>query len=77
MDSHLHFFHIADSLYIVMEYMQGGDLRSYLQKSRKVLTNRYINKTQSNILTQRDILQLALDVAKGMTHLASRQVISQ
>ena len=53
-----------------MEYMPGGDLRSYLHTSRKSLEQKYTNK----VITQATIIQFALDIANGMAHLAARQV---
>ena len=57
-----------------MEYMPGGDLKSYLQNSRKALQQSYANKVSTHCLTQKNILRFALDVGKGMVHLASKQV---
>ena len=58
-----------------MEYMPGGDLRSYLHKSRKVLEKKNNDESESRAaISQTTILQFALDIANGMTHLAERQV---
>ena len=57
-----------------MEYMPGGDLRSYLHKCRTSLQQKSTNTAETRVITQATILQFALDIANGMAHLAARQV---
>ena len=57
-----------------MEYMPGGDLRSFLKRSRKMEEPKVCNEKESSTISQSTILQFALDIANGMAHLASRQV---
>lgn len=64
-----------DCLYIVNEYMPGGDLRYFLHKARNFPQHSNINSNQKNPLTEIDLLHFASDVANGMAHLASRQII--
>ncbi|XP_063703914.1 proto-oncogene tyrosine-protein kinase ROS isoform X2 [Culicoides brevitarsis] len=51
-----------DSLYIIMELMQGGDLLSYLRQSRPVMG-------QASSLTLIDIISMCVDVASGCRYL--------
>ena len=57
-----------------MEFMPGGDLRSYLHRSRKTLELINSTKAEPHVISQATILQFALDIANGMSHLAARQV---
>ncbi|XP_071800003.1 uncharacterized protein [Asterias amurensis] len=56
-------------LYVAMEYLSNGDLRCYLRKARSME-----NDGQASLSPQK-LLQFALDVAKGMQHLAANGVI--
>ncbi|XP_071790473.1 fibroblast growth factor receptor 2-like [Asterias amurensis] len=53
-------------LYVAMEYLPNGDLRSYLRNARSMDSEESISF---------DLLQFALDVAKGMQHIATTGVI--
>ncbi|XP_033627918.1 fibroblast growth factor receptor 2-like isoform X3 [Asterias rubens] len=53
-------------LYVATEYLPNGDLRSYLRNARSMDSEASISS---------DLLQFALDVAKGMQHLAATGVI--
>ncbi|XP_071800225.1 angiopoietin-1 receptor-like isoform X2 [Asterias amurensis] len=54
-------------LYVAMEYLPNGDLRSYLRNARSM--------DGEESLSSDKLLQFALDVAKGMQHLATSGVI--
>ncbi|XP_033636186.1 angiopoietin-1 receptor-like [Asterias rubens] len=56
-----------DKLYVAMEYLPNGDLRSYLRNARSMDGETYLSSEK--------LLQFALDVAKGMHHLATSGVI--
>ncbi|XP_033636801.1 tyrosine-protein kinase receptor Tie-1-like, partial [Asterias rubens] len=56
-------------LYVAMEYLSNGDLRCYLRKARSMEDD-----GQASLSPQK-LLQFALDVAKGMQHLAAHGVI--
>ncbi|XP_033636580.1 hepatocyte growth factor receptor-like [Asterias rubens] len=56
-------------LYVAMEYLSNGDLRCYLRKARSMEDD-----GQASLSPQK-LLQFALDVAKGMQHLAAYGVI--
>ena len=55
----------SGELYVAMEYLPNGDLRSYLRNARSMDGEASISS---------DLLQFALDVAKGMQHLAATGV---
>ncbi|XP_071800226.1 tyrosine-protein kinase receptor Tie-1-like [Asterias amurensis] len=54
-------------LYVAMEYLPNGDLQSYLRNARSM--------DGEESLSSDKLLQFALDVAKGMQHLATSDVI--
>ena len=56
-------------LYVAMEYLPNGDLRSYLRNARSM--------DGEESLSSDKLLQFALDVAKGMQHLATSGVSIQ
>ncbi|XP_071799993.1 tyrosine-protein kinase receptor Tie-1-like [Asterias amurensis] len=56
-------------LYVAMEYLSNGDLRCYLRKARSME-----DEGQASLSPQK-LLRFALDVAKGMQHLAAHGVI--
>ncbi|KAI8437754.1 hypothetical protein MSG28_011988 [Choristoneura fumiferana] len=57
-------------LYIIVEYANNGCLREYLKKHQPNKTNNFSKDT--NKLTQWDLVNFALQVAKGMEFLVSR-----
>ncbi|XP_071789471.1 uncharacterized protein [Asterias amurensis] len=54
-------------LYVAMEYLPNGDLRSYLRNARSM--------DDEESMSSDKLLQFALDVAKGMQHLAATGMI--
>ena len=51
---------------MALEYLPNGDLRSYLRKARHVDED-----NSQGVLSSKKLIQFALDVAKGMKHLAA------
>ncbi|XP_022097109.1 insulin-like growth factor 1 receptor [Acanthaster planci] len=58
-----------DVLYVALEYLPKGDLRSYLR------TGRLQSESDEGALSPDQLIKFALDVAKGMEHLAMSGVI--
>ncbi|XP_038062454.1 proto-oncogene tyrosine-protein kinase receptor Ret-like [Patiria miniata] len=58
-----------DVLYVALEYLPYGDLRSYLRTARSQ------SDSDEDALSSGQLVQFALDVAKGMEHLAQAGVI--
>ncbi|NXX10980.1 ROS1 kinase, partial [Podargus strigoides] len=54
--------------YLILELMDGGDLRSYLQGARK-------QKLQSPLLTVTDLLDICFDICKGCVYLEKMHFI--
>uniref|UniRef100_A0A672TNW2 Tyrosine-protein kinase receptor n=1 Tax=Strigops habroptila TaxID=2489341 RepID=A0A672TNW2_STRHB len=54
--------------YLILELMEGGDLRSYLREARK-------QKLQSPLLTVTDLLDICLDICKGCVYLEKMHFI--
>ncbi|XP_038066573.1 tyrosine-protein kinase receptor Tie-2-like [Patiria miniata] len=52
-----------DILYVALEFMPNGDLRTYLRNARS------LGDDDQSTLSSEKLIQLALDVAKGMQHL--------
>ncbi|XP_022083827.1 fibroblast growth factor receptor-like isoform X2 [Acanthaster planci] len=56
-------------LYVALEYLMHGDLRSYLRTARSQ------SDTDEDVLSAEQLVKFALDIAKGMEHLAKARVI--
>ncbi|XP_038061480.1 tyrosine-protein kinase receptor old-1-like [Patiria miniata] len=56
-------------LYVALEYLPRGDLRSYLRTARSQ------SDSDEDALSSEQLVKFALDVAKGMEHLAEARVI--
>ncbi|XP_070549786.1 tyrosine kinase receptor Cad96Ca-like isoform X1 [Ptychodera flava] len=55
--------------YLILEYSQHGNLKAYLQRNRaKFLID-------NNAASQEQLLSFAVDIAKGMKHIASHRII--
>ncbi|XP_031550328.1 uncharacterized protein LOC116287775 isoform X2 [Actinia tenebrosa] len=63
---------IGAPLYIITEYVDGGDLLDLLRSSRRT-DERYANMT--SILNSRQLLGIALGVSKGMSHIALKKLV--
>ncbi|XP_038066575.1 tyrosine-protein kinase receptor Tie-1-like [Patiria miniata] len=58
-----------DVLYVALEFLPNGDLRSFLRKARLQ------SESDEDALSSGQLVAFALDVAKGMNHLATSGVI--
>ncbi|XP_038052760.1 angiopoietin-1 receptor-like [Patiria miniata] len=56
-----------DVLYVALEFLPNGDLHSYL--------TRFVYSNTADILTSKQLLKFALDVARGMKHLSNLGVV--
>lgn len=67
---------LLGKLYVITEFCSGGNLRQFLINSRVNYTQekvlKYINVMSS--LNCHQLLKIALDIVKGMIHLASKKV---
>lgn len=60
---------------MIVEYMPGGDLLTYLLKSRPHHHTPYQNtKTKGSFFTAQDLMTFAYHVTRGMEHLAKFNV---
>lgn len=67
----------VDPVFVIMEYINGGILQSFLRKSRAE-EHCYDNlHGASNHLTSRDLTSFAYQVAKAMDYLTNKGVIPQ
>ena len=62
------YFLLSDVLYVAMEYLPHGDLRSYLRTARSQ------SDSDEDALSSSQLVSFALDVAKGMEHLSKSGV---
>ena len=60
--------HDEDVLYVALEYLPYGDLRSYLRTARSQ------SDSDEDALSPDQLIKFALDVAKGMEHLSKAGV---
>lgn len=59
----------ANGIGVVMDYFDGGDLRSYLLITEPKPTKHILDKT-----TLCQFMQFGLDIASGMNHLEKKRV---
>lgn len=59
-------------LYVVMEIMNGGNLLDFLRKSR---ISDDSAASMSSVLSTRQIVQIASDVAQGMHHISGKGMV--
>ncbi|XP_064598782.1 tyrosine kinase receptor Cad96Ca-like [Liolophura sinensis] len=65
-----------DPILIIMEYLPHGNLQAYLRKSRPSHPGSMKYRTlSSRSLNAKDLTQMAWQVARGMMHLASHNII--
>jgi serine/threonine protein kinase len=62
----------VDPMYIIMEYVPGGNMQQYLRKFRP--SQQATNTEELIPPTAKDLNSYALQVAKGMEHLSSLNV---
>lgn len=60
-------------LFIVTEFVGGGDLLSYLRSSRRGQKSVYVNMDPP--VSEKDLLRIALHVAKGMRHISQKELV--
>ncbi len=59
--------------FIMMEYMENGDLHGYLQKQKLVADE--LGKVEANEVTPMILLYMSVQIASGMRYLASRKFV--
>lgn len=63
-------------LFVIVEYAHHGNLRDFLRKHRPSSGYEEASEEKDKrILTQKDLVSFAYQVARGMDYLASRRVI--
>lgn len=66
-------------LYVIVEYAPHGNLKDFL-RSHRFGTSNYDDmisgEKEKKILTQKELISFAFQIARGMEHLASRRVSS-
>lgn len=63
-------------LYLMIEYAANGNLRDFLRLRRSSFGFKQLTKSNLKcILTQKDLISFACQIAKGMKYLVSRKVI--
>lgn len=71
--------HIKGVMYVAMEYAKHGDLRTFLRHSRRLTSLHEYDNTSSpflhTALRPQSLIKLSLDTAKGLKHLAEKQII--
>ena len=66
-------------LHVITEFCPGGNLRQFLIKTRvscREDVSKNIYTSMMSTLNCFELLQIALDIANGMVHLASQKVLS-
>ena len=58
--------------FIVMEYMENGDLHQYLEEYERVVTNPAVNPEEIHVVT---LVHMCVQVASGMRYLASHDFV--
>ncbi|XP_070551573.1 fibroblast growth factor receptor 3-like [Ptychodera flava] len=67
-----------EPFYMIMEFMEGGNLQGILRNNRSALGSAYTNVNISNenkTLTSADLVTFAHQVSSGMEYLASRECV--
>lgn len=67
--------HILEPICIVIELVEGGNLQQLLRKTRVPYLQQKGYENIRSRLTDRDLVTIALNIAKGMSHLHDKQVI--
>ena len=83
-DIHLHVsslpFLFSEPFFMIVEFMLHGNLKSYLDKNRKVLIQQMLTGFgggRGHVVSQRQLLEFARQVADGMAFLSSYEVGSR
>ncbi|XP_072027178.1 tyrosine-protein kinase receptor Tie-1-like isoform X2 [Amphiura filiformis] len=68
---------LGDMLYVALEHVSLGNLKNFLKESRTSISSDYADEAVNMLtnLSHAQLISLALDVAKGMQHLADRGII--
>lgn len=61
-------------LYVIVEYAPHGNLKNFLRSHRFGSNYEATNEKEKKILTQKELISFAYQIARGMEHLASRRV---
>ena len=61
-------------LYVVVEYAAHGNLRDYLRNNRTASGYERAIGQEMDVITQKDLVSFAFQVARGMEYLASKKV---
>ncbi|CAG5122081.1 unnamed protein product, partial [Candidula unifasciata] len=71
--------HIRGVMYVAMEYAKHGDLRTFLRQCRRLTSLQGYDTTPSltlhGSLRPQVLIKLSLDTARGLQHLADKQII--
>ncbi|XP_049276748.1 fibroblast growth factor receptor homolog 1-like isoform X1 [Anopheles funestus] len=62
-------------LYVIVEYAPHGNLKNFLRSHRFGSNYEATNEKEKKILTQKELISFAYQIARGMEHLASRRCI--
>lgn len=62
-------------LYVIVEFAPHGNLRDFLRKHRPSAYTDAPQEKEKQVLTQKDLVSYAYQVARGMQYLASRKCI--
>ncbi|XP_049547802.1 fibroblast growth factor receptor homolog 1-like isoform X1 [Anopheles darlingi] len=62
-------------LYVIVEYAPHGNLKNFLRSHRFGSNYEENNEKEKKILTQKELISFAYQIARGMEHLASRRCI--
>ena len=63
----------SDPVFVIMEYINGGKLQSYLRKSRTEIYYGNLHSSSSH-LSSRDLTSFAYQIARAMEYLANKEV---
>ncbi|XP_053671028.1 fibroblast growth factor receptor homolog 1-like [Anopheles nili] len=62
-------------LYVIVEYAPHGNLKNFLRSHRLGSNYEAAGEKEKKILTQKELISFAYQIARGMEHLASRRCI--
>lgn len=66
--------HFSGPLFLIVEYCPHGNLRDFLRNNRPSIVE--LTEAVTAQLTLRDLLSIAYQIARGMSYLSSKKVIS-
>lgn len=62
-------------LFVIVEFATHGNLRDFLRKHRPNSYAENVDEKKNQVLTQKDLISYAYQIARGMDYLASRKCI--